>query len=126
MRTADPWYGAARPKSTDIQARPPSISGSIGGDCRLPAGAGGCMNQQHDLVMPVTAIDHTLGPSHAPVTIVEYGDFECPTCKQAAPSLKLLLSRFPEQVRLAFRHFPLEEVHPHALCAAEASEVAAQ
>jgi len=83
------------------------------------------MNQHHDLVMPVTAIDHSLGPSHAPVTIVEYGDFECPTCKQAAPSLKLLLSRFPEQVRIVFRHFPLEEVHPHALHAAEAAEVAA-
>lgn len=84
------------------------------------------MNQHHDLVAPVTAIDHQLGPAHAPVTIVEYGDFECPTCKQAAPSLKLLLSRFPEQVRLVFRHFPVEEVHPHALSAAEASEVAAQ
>jgi protein-disulfide isomerase len=84
------------------------------------------MTQQRDLVTPVTAIDHSLGPQHAPVTVVEYGDFECPTCKQAAPSLKLLLSHFPGQVRLVFRHFPLEEVHPHALCAAEASEVAAQ
>ncbi len=83
------------------------------------------MNQQRDLVTPVTPIDHKLGPDHAPVTVVEYGDFECPTCKQAAPSLQLLLSRFPDQVRLVFRHFPLEEVHPHALCAAEASEVAA-
>lgn len=80
---------------------------------------------QRDLVAPVTATDHTLGPDHAPITVVEYGDFECPTCKQAAPSLKLLLQHFPGQVRLVFRHFPLEEVHPHALCAAEASEVAA-
>src|SRR5690606_34940887 len=88
-------------------------------------GAGGRMNQrQRDLVIPVTGIDHSLGHAHAPVTVVEYGDFECPTCKQAAPSLKLLLQRFPEQVRLVFRHFPLEEVHPHALCAAEAAEVA--
>jgi protein-disulfide isomerase len=87
--------------------------------------AGGCMNQQRDLVTPVTAIDHTLGPDHAPVTVVEYGDFECPTCKQAAPSLKLLLQHFPEQVRIVFRHYPLEDVHPHALSAAEASEVAA-
>lgn len=81
--------------------------------------------QQRDLVTPVTAIDHVLGPEHAPVTVVEYGDFECPTCKQAAPSLKLLLDRFPGQVRIVFRHFPLEEVHPHALAAAEAAEVAA-
>lgn len=84
------------------------------------------MSQHRDLVAPVTAIDHRLGPDHAAVTVVEYGDFECPTCKQAAPSLQLLLSHFPGQVRLVFRHFPLEEVHPHALCAAEASEVAAQ
>lgn len=83
------------------------------------------MNQhQRDLVAPVTAVDHQLGPEHAPVTVVEYGDFECPTCKQAAPSLKLLLQHFPGQVRLVFRHFPIEEVHPQALCAAEAAEVA--
>lgn len=84
------------------------------------------MNQrQRDLVTPVTAIDHTLGPEHAPITVVEYGDFECPTCKQAAPSLKLLLEHFAGQVRIVFRHFPLEEIHPHALSAAEAAEVAA-
>jgi protein-disulfide isomerase len=80
--------------------------------------------QQRDLVAPVSRVDHQLGPEHAPVTVVEYGDFECPTCKQAAPSLQLLLSRFPGQVRIVFRHFPLEAVHPHALCAAEAAEVA--
>lgn len=83
------------------------------------------MNQQpRDLSVPVTPIDHILGPEHAKVTVVEYGDFECPTCKQAAPSLKLLLDHFPGQVRLVFRHFPLEELHPHALAAAEAAEVA--
>lgn len=80
--------------------------------------------QQRDLAVPVTPVDHSIGPEHAPVTIVEYGDFECPTCKQAAPSLKLLLQHFPGQVRLVFRHYPLEEVHPHALSAAEAAEVA--
>ena len=83
------------------------------------------MNQAlRDLVVPVTAVDHSLGADHAPVTIVEYGDFECPLCKQAAPSLKLLLDHFPEQVRIVFRHFPLEEIHPHALAAAEVAEVA--
>ena len=77
------------------------------------------------LAVPVNAQDHNLGPSHAAVTLVEYGDFECPNCKQAAPALKLLLERFPGRVRIVWRHFPLEEVHPHALGAALAAEVAA-
>ncbi len=77
------------------------------------------------LSVPVEAIDHQLGPAHAPVTVVEYGDFECPNCKQAAPAVKWLLDRFPGQVRIVFRHFPLEQVHPHALHAAEAAEAAA-
>ncbi len=85
------------------------------------------MNQHStfDLAVPLQAADHVIGASHAPVTIVEYGDFECPNCKQAAPALKLLLERFAGRVRIAFRHFPLEEVHPHALAAAQAAECAA-
>lgn len=79
-----------------------------------------------DLAAPVTPVDHQLGPAHAPVTVVEYGDFECPTCKQAAPAVKLLLARYPEKVRVVFRHFPIEEPHPHALHAAEAAEVAGE
>jgi protein-disulfide isomerase len=79
-------------------------------------------NQFFQLSVPLSAMDHVQGPEHAPVTVVEYGDFECPNCKQAAPAIKLLLGRFAEQVRFAFRHFPLEEVHPHALLAALASE----
>ncbi len=83
------------------------------------------MNTHHfELTVPVSAVDHSVGPDHAPVTIVEYGDFECPNCKQAAPAVKLLLERHAERVRLVFRHFPLEEVHPHALHAAEAAEIA--
>jgi protein-disulfide isomerase len=77
-----------------------------------------------ELSAPVSAIDHALGPEHAHVTVVEYGDFECPNCKQAAPAVKLLLQRFPERVRFVFRHFPLSEVHPHAMLAAEAAECA--
>ena len=80
--------------------------------------------RRFELSVPVNASDHNLGPSHAPVTIVEYGDFECPNCKQAAPAVKLLLQRFAGRVRLVWRHFPLEEVHPHALQAALAAEVA--
>lgn len=78
-----------------------------------------------ELAVPVNPTDHALGPSHAPVTLVEYGDFECPNCKQAAPAVKLLLKRFNGRVRLVWRQFPLEEVHPHALHAALASEAAA-
>ena len=81
--------------------------------------------RKFELAVPVNPADHNLGPSHAPVTVVEYGDFECPNCKQAAPALKILLGRFPGRVRLVFRNFPLEEVHPHALHAALAAEVAA-
>ena len=77
-----------------------------------------------ELAVPVGAIDHVLGPAHAPVTVVEYADFECPNCKQAAPAVKLLLQRFAERVRFVFRHSPIEQVHPHALQAAEAAECA--
>src|SRR5262245_55624624 len=84
------------------------------------------MSEHHkpDLGVPVSAVDHVLGAAHAPVTLVEYGDFECPNCKQAAPAVKHLLERFAGHVCLVFRHFPLEEVHPHALHAALAAEVA--
>src|SRR3569832_625480 len=76
------------------------------------------------LTLPVSRVDHSLWPDHAPVTLVEYGDFECPNCKQAAPAVKLLLERFAGRARFVFRHFPLEEVHPHALAAAQAAECA--
>ena len=78
-----------------------------------------------ELAVPVSPADHMLGSEHAPVTVVEYGDFECPNCKQAAPAVKMLLERFVGRVRIVFRHFPLEEVHPHALAAAVAAEAAA-
>lgn len=78
-----------------------------------------------ELAVPVNGgAEHVLGGSHAALTLVEYGDFECPSCKQAAPVAKLLLAHFPERVRLVYRHFPLEEVHPHALHAALAAEAA--
>src|SRR2546423_13644983 len=76
------------------------------------------------LAVPVNATDHVLGPASAKVTIVEYGDFECPSCGQAYPAVKMLLKRFGDRVRFVFRHFPLLEVHPHAELAAEAAETA--
>jgi protein-disulfide isomerase len=85
------------------------------------------MSRPHpfELTAPIDLTDHVLGEPHAPVELVEFGDFECPNCKQAAPAVKLLLERFPGRIRFAFRHFPLEEVHPHALAAAESAEIAA-
>ncbi|HMK86334.1 MAG TPA: thioredoxin domain-containing protein [Steroidobacteraceae bacterium] len=77
------------------------------------------------LAVPPQPTDHSRGSEHAPVTLVEYGDFECPSCKVAAPTPKLLLERFPNRIRFIFRHFPLQDVHPHALLAAEVSETAA-
>lgn len=82
------------------------------------------MNRPHafELAIPINATDHLIGPAHASVTVTEYGDFECPNCKQAAPAVKLLLRHFKNRIRFVYRHFPLEEVHPHALHAAEAAE----
>jgi protein-disulfide isomerase len=76
------------------------------------------------LTVPVGPIDHVMGPPHARVTLVEYGDLECPHCKQAAPVVKLLVQKFPDDLRYAYPHFPLEGIHPNAEHAAEAAECA--
>jgi protein-disulfide isomerase len=83
------------------------------------------MSQRHiDLAVPIIPEDHVLGPEHASCAVVEYGDFECSVCKQAAPAVRLLLQRFNQRLRVVFRHFPLEATHPHALLAAQAAEAA--
>jgi Na+/H+ antiporter NhaA len=69
--------------------------------------------------------DHIRGPMEAPVTMVEYGDFECPYCGQAEPVVRELLGDFGD-VRYVWRHLPLSDVHPNAQLAAEASEAAAR
>jgi diadenylate cyclase len=74
---------------------------------------------------PVRARDHVRGPTDAPVTLVQYGDYECPYCGQAHPALKELQERAGERVRFIFRHFPLDSVHPRARRAALAAEAAA-
>ncbi|MGO9513553.1 MAG: DsbA family protein [Steroidobacteraceae bacterium] len=83
--------------------------------------------QPHSITLALAPepTDHYQGSEHARVTLLEYGDFECPSCKLAVQTPKLLLERFPNRIRFIFRHFPLEEAHPHALKAAEASEAAA-
>ena len=79
-----------------------------------------------DLAVPVDPErDHIRGPAKAPVTLVEYGDFECPYCGQAEPVIRELLADYGD-LRYVWRHLPLTDVHPHAVLAAEGSEAAAQ
>jgi Na+/H+ antiporter NhaA len=69
--------------------------------------------------------DHIRGSEVAPVTLVEYGDYECPYCGQAEPVIRELLDSFGDDVRYVWRHLPLNDVHPNAQMAAEATEAAA-
>jgi protein-disulfide isomerase len=71
---------------------------------------------------PLAAHDHVLGDDTAEVTLVEYGDFECPYCGAAYPVLKQVTKRLGKRLRFVFRNFPLAESHPHAEHAAEAAE----
>jgi len=74
--------------------------------------------------VPVGQADHVLGEEHAPVTLVEYGDYECPHCGHAHPIINAVRKHFGKQLRFVFRNFPLTEIHPHAEMAAEAAEFA--
>ena len=78
------------------------------------------------LTMPVTEDrDHIQGPADAPVTLLEYGDYECPYCGAAYPIVKEVQARIGERLRFVFRNFPITTSHPHAERAAEAAEAAA-
>jgi protein-disulfide isomerase len=76
------------------------------------------------LTPPVGPGDHARGPADAPVTLVEYGDYECPHCGAAHPVVQLALRQLGDQLRFVYRHFPLAEIHPNAEPAAEAAESA--
>jgi len=76
------------------------------------------------LTVPINEHDHVLGPITASVTMVEYGDYECPHCGQAHHMVKQLRQLMGHRMCLVFRHFPLTTVHPHAQQAAEAAEAA--
>jgi protein-disulfide isomerase len=77
------------------------------------------------LKTPVTTADHRAGVDDAPVTLVEYGDYECPHCGHAYPIVQRIQEHFGDQLRFVFRNFPLNESHPHAEAAAEVAEFSA-
>lgn len=77
------------------------------------------------LTLPVGERDHVAGPETAAVTLVEYGDYECPYCGAAYPVVKEVQSEMGEDLRFVFRNFPINSAHPHARRAAEAAEAAA-
>jgi hypothetical protein len=77
-----------------------------------------------NLKPPVTSEDHIQGPEDAPVTLVEYGDYECPHCGRAYAIIKRVQKHFGKSLRFVFRNFPLSELHPQAESAAETAEFA--
>ncbi|HEX6048960.1 MAG TPA: thioredoxin domain-containing protein [Gemmatimonadaceae bacterium] len=76
------------------------------------------------LTPAVRECDHAIGPADAPVTLVEYGDYECPYCGMAHPIVQAVRRALGDRLRFVFRNFPLAEIHPHAVHAAEAAEAA--
>jgi protein-disulfide isomerase len=75
---------------------------------------------------PVSEQDHVRGKFDAPITIIEFSDFQCPFCQRFHPVAKRIVEEYPDQVRWVYRHFPLDSIHPYARTAAEASECAAE
>src|SRR5580658_1707895 len=83
------------------------------------------MDRSATLTQPVSARDHIEGPADAPLTLVEYGDYQCPYCGVAYPVVKRVQKTLGKKLRFVFRNFPLTQAHPYALIAAEAAEASA-
>ena len=83
------------------------------------------MIQRTHLAIPVSERDHSQGPASAAVTLVQYGDYECPYTRQSTTVVRAIQQQLGDQLRFVFRNFPLTEIHPHALHAALAAEAAA-
>jgi protein-disulfide isomerase len=84
------------------------------------------IDRPRTLAVPIDrSRDHVLGPIDAPITLLEYGDYECPDCGRAYPLLKELQKRFENKLLFVFRHYPQFTIHRHASTAAQAAEAAA-
>ncbi len=82
------------------------------------------MSHKVHLAVPVSTHDHSQGSADAPVTLVQYGDYECPYTRQSTTGVRAIQQQLGSQLRFVFRNFPLTEIHPHALHSAEAAEAA--
>jgi len=83
------------------------------------------MAQGKHLVVPVSERDHSQGSATAAITLVQYGDYECPYTRQSTTIVRAIQQQLGDTLRFVFRNFPLTEIHPHALHAALAAEAAA-
>jgi protein-disulfide isomerase len=83
--------------------------------------SGEVMTDQAVLLNGATKIK---GPENAPITIVEFSDFQCPACRAVQPTLAQISQEFPDKVKIVYRHFPLDSIHPNARLAAQATEAA--
>jgi protein-disulfide isomerase len=77
------------------------------------------------LAVPLSPLDHRQGDADAPCTLVEYGDYQCPSCGMAYPLVKRVQKHFGKRLSFVFRNFPLTQMHPYAEAAAETAEFAA-
>ncbi len=82
------------------------------------------MTHNIQLAVPVSEQDHSQGSANAPVTLVQYGDYQCPYTRQSTSGVRAIQQQLGTQLRFVFRNFPLTEIHPHALHSAEAAEAA--
>jgi len=94
----------------------------VGGE---PSSNGNGSEGTAELVDPVSLDEHIKGNPLAPITIVEYSDFQCSFCERAYPGIKQIAEEYPDDVRIIYRHFPLRQAHPQAQIAAQATEAAA-
>lgn len=85
---------------------------------------GGTVNTPSPISGEVTETDHVKGPNTARLTLIEYSDFQCPTCASYAPLLKQLSAEYTNDLRIVYRYFPLQSIHPNATIASQAAEAA--
>jgi len=112
------WY-LTRPKvAPPAPPATPQASGNVPATSVSPTPA------RLNVAQPGAEPPHSVGPVNAPVTLEEFGDFQCPPCGLLHPVLKEMEKEFGSQLRVIFRHFPLAQAHPHAIPAARAAEAA--